>query len=61
MPIEDGVAAEKAAEVPASTETVIGGADGPTVSFTVTEADAMEQAVNEAMNSEPQTAEQVNE
>ena len=61
MPIEDGVAAEKAAEVPASTETVIGGADGPTVSFTVTEADAMGQAVNEAMNSEPQTAEQVNE
>lgn len=42
MPLEDG-------EKPVSEKNVIGGADGPTVTFTTTEADAMEQAVNEAM------------
>lgn len=51
MPIEDGSAAKEA----------IGGADGPVESFTASEADAMGQAVNEAMNSEPEAAEQVTE
>lgn len=50
MPMEEGTASEKTADVPMEQE-IIGGADGPAATFTATEADAMEKTVNEAMNS----------
>ena len=49
-PNEGGVVAEPMPVEDAVTDTaVIGGADGPTASFAMTENDVMEQAVNEAM------------
>ena len=60
MPIEDGAASEKTADVPMEQE-IIGGADGPAATFTATEADAMEKTVNEAMNSETKETEEKGE
>lgn len=42
MPMEEGTASEKTADVPMEQE-IIGGADGPAATFTATEADAMEE------------------
>ena len=60
MPMEEGTASEKTADVPMEQE-IIGGADGPAATFTATEADAMEKTVNEAMNSETKETEEKGE
>ena len=60
MPMEEGTASEKTADVPMEQE-IIGGADGPTATFIATEADAMEKTVNEAMNSETKETEEKGE
>lgn len=69
LPVEDGAAEVpgKAAEVPEKAadtvveQEIIGEADGPTATFTATEADEMEKTVNEAMNGEPEDVEQADE